>query len=178
MRRKVFHIDFRVLSQESFDLSAFVPRCSIYIKINLPALDAHAQILQEGQEALAISFGPAEQTVPAVKWLHPTEEIQAFVVLARCGHDWLGASQGPDTAELPEDICPRFSTEFRSWEGEMPEPTSMIVKAQVADRWSLFFSLGLRDSCITIKTASSEKGRKLTSSRSRPDRDTSPAEQA
>jgi len=98
--RKVLHLDFRMPGKEIAHFSSLVPRRPIYIKINLPAFDAGAQVLQKCQEALSIAFGPTEQTVPTVKWLHPPKEIESLVMLARSRHNRLRPSWRPDTTEL------------------------------------------------------------------------------
>ena len=106
--RKVLHLDFRMPAQEVVHFNSLVPRRPIYIKINLPAFDAGAQVLQECQEASSISFGPTEQTMPTIERLYPPKEIESLVMLARSRHNRLRPTRRPDATELRMKREPAF----------------------------------------------------------------------
>lgn len=108
IRGQVLHLDFRVVDHKISHLAALVPRRAVDVRVDLPALDPLAQVLEEREKTLSVSFGPTEESMPTIERFDPAEKVQPLVVLTRRRDDRLSPAPRPDSTELRMQREPAF----------------------------------------------------------------------
>jgi hypothetical protein len=71
-------------------------------------LDPLAQVLEEREKTLSVSFGPTEECMPTIERFDPAEKVQPLMVLTRGRDDRLSPAPRPDSTELRMQREPAF----------------------------------------------------------------------